>query len=349
MQDAPARNTPKLSIKNGMIDMTHGAGGRAMHALIERVFCKAFNNPWLNQQEDQAQLTIPQERLVMTTDAHVISPLFFPGGNIGSLAINGTVNDVAMAGAKPLYIAASFILEAGLPLQDLQNIVNSMAIAAKQAGVAIVTGDTKVVEKGKGDGVFITTTGIGVIENDIHISAHNAKVGDKIIINGFIGDHGIAILSQREGLNFGTPVISDTANLNDLVAHMVNTTPNIHCMRDPTRGGLATTLNELASQSKVGMQIMESQIPVRTEVASACELLGLDPLYIANEGKLVAICDPKDAESLLQSMQAYPLGKQAAIIGEVIEDSRHFVQLQTQFGGTRIVDWLTGDPLPRIC
>ncbi|MDF1930107.1 hydrogenase expression/formation protein HypE [Legionella pneumophila] len=263
--------------------------------------------------------------------------------------MHGTVNDVAMSGAKPLYLTASFILEEGFPLNDLRKIVYSMADAARQAGVAIIAGDTKVVERGKGDGIFITTTGVGIVPAGIHISGDAAKPGDKIIVSGFIGDHGVAIMAHRNNLEFQTKVQSDTASLHGLVGEMVKAVPELHCLRDPTRGGLATTLNELALQSKVGFVIDESKIPIRTEVASACELLGLDPLYVANEGKLIAICPPEKAERLLTAMKAHPLGLHAEIIGEVIEDHRCFVQLKTKLGGLRIVDWLAGEQLPRIC
>ncbi|WP_295406010.1 hydrogenase expression/formation protein HypE [uncultured Thiocystis sp.] len=339
----------RLDLKNGAVDMSHGAGGRAMAQLIAEVFQKALDNELLAQGNDQALFMPPAGRLVMSTDGHVISPLFFPGGDIGSLAVHGTVNDVAMAGARPLYLAAGFILEEGFPLCELVRIVESMAHAANVAGVPIVTGDTKVVERGKGDGVFITTTGIGVVPDGIHISGDRARPGDAILVSGSMGDHGVAILSKRENLSFGTEIQSDSAALHDLVAAMIDVVPEIRCLRDPTRGGLATTLNELAHQSSVGMQIREQTIPVRPEVAAACELLGLDPLYVANEGKLVAICPAERAEALLSIMRAHPKGTASAIIGEVVEDALRFVQMETGFGGSRIVDWLAGEQLPRIC
>ncbi len=341
--------SPKLNFKEGIINLTHGSGGRAMTQLIEQMFLAAFDNHWLAERNDQACFSVSAGRMVMTTDAHVISPLFFPGGNIGSLSVHGTVNDIVMSGAKPLYLSASFILEEGFPLADLQKIVQSMAAAAQQADVAIIAGDTKVVERGKGDGVFITTTGIGVVPEGVHISGNRAKPGDRILVSGHMGDHGVAIMAHRNNLQFQTTIQSDTAALNDLVAHMIDAVPDIHCLRDPTRGGLATTLNEFASQSNVGFIIEESKIPIRTEVASACELLGLDALYVANEGKLVAICAPDDANTLLAAMRAHPQGKHTEIIGEVIEDPRNFVQLKTKLGGMRIVDWLAGEQLPRIC
>ncbi|MBL7478415.1 hydrogenase expression/formation protein HypE [Legionella bononiensis] len=340
---------PKLNFKDGVINLTHGSGGRAMAQLIDHLFLPAFNNEWLAQKNDQACFAVASGRMVMTTDAHVISPLFFPGGDIGSLSVHGTINDIAMSGAKPLYLTASFILEEGFPLADLKKIVESMASAAKEAQVAIIAGDTKVVERGKGDGVFITTTGIGVVPEGIHISGNRARPGDRVIVSGSIGDHGVAIMAYRNNLQFQTQVQSDTASLHGLVSQMVHAVPDIHCLRDPTRGGLATTLNELALQSEAGFLIDEHKIPVRTEVASACELLGLDALYVANEGKLVVICSAADTELLLASMRSHPLGADAAVIGEVIEDPRHFVQLKTKLGGTRIIDWLIGEQLPRIC
>lgn len=339
----------KLNVKEGLIDLTHGSGGRAMAELIDQMFLAAFDNHWLREKNDQACFEASTGRMVMTTDSHVVSPLFFPGGDIGSLSIHGTINDIVMSGAKPLYLAVSFILEEGFPLADLQKIVASMAHAAKLANVSIITGDTKVVERGKGDGVFITTTGIGVLPSGIHISGNRARVGDSVIVSGYMGDHGVAIMAHRTHLQFQTTIQSDTTSLHDLVSCMVNAVPDIHCMRDPTRGGLATTLNELAAQSHVGFIIEESKIPIQTEVASACELLGLDVLYMANEGKLVAICDPNDTETLLAVMRAHPLGMHAEIIGEVIQDPHHFVQLKTKLGGMRMVDWLVGEQLPRIC
>ncbi|HUX64565.1 hydrogenase expression/formation protein HypE [Sulfuricella sp.] len=338
-----------LDLKNGRVDMTHGSGGRAMAQLVEELFLAAFDNEFLNQQNDQASFHVPGGRMVMATDSHVVSPLFFPGGDIGCLSVHGTLNDVAMAGAVPLYLSAGFILEEGFPLADLVRIVESMARAAREAGVPIVTGDTKVVERGKGDGVFINTTGIGVVPAGVNISGERARPGDAIIVNGPVGDHGVAILSLRENLSFGTAIQSDTAALHGLVAEMVGAVADIHVLRDPTRGGLATTLNEIARQSGVGMMLRETDLPIRGEVRAACEFLGLDPLYSANEGKLVAICPRDDADALLAAMRAHPLGREAALIGEVIEDDHHFVQMETAFGGRRIVDWLTGEQLPRIC
>ncbi|MES9853951.1 MAG: hydrogenase expression/formation protein HypE [Candidatus Thiodiazotropha sp. L084R] len=339
----------RLDTRNAKVDMTHGSGGRAMAQLIEELFLKHFDNELLRQANDQASFEVAEGRMVMSVDGHVISPLFFPGGDIGSLAVHGTINDVAMSGARPSYLSAGFILEEGFPLADLERIVISMGQAASEAGVPIVTGDTKVVEKGKGDGVFITTTGIGVVPKGVSISGDRAKAGDVILVNGSIGDHGVTIMSSRENLTFETSITSDSAALHRLVEKMVDTAPDIHCLRDPTRGGLATTLNELARQSQVGMHLLEEYIPVKPAVASACELLGLDPLYVANEGKLICICSEADAEQLLPVMQEDPLGQESAIIGRVTDDPHHFVQMETLFGGSRVVDWLSGEQLPRIC
>jgi hydrogenase expression/formation protein HypE len=338
-----------LDIRHGRVDMSHGSGGRAMAQLVEQLFAAAFANEWLAQRNDQALLPRPEGRIVMSTDCHVVSPLFFPGGDIGCLSVHGTINDVAMSGAQPLWLSAGFILEEGFPLADLQRIVDSMAHAAREAGVPIVTGDTKVVEAGKGDGVFIATTGVGVVPPGLLISGDRARPGDRIIVSGSVGDHGMAVMSQRESLAFGTDLMSDTAALHGLVAAMVAAVPEVRALRDPTRGGLATTLNELAAQSGVGMTIDEAAVPVQRQVAAACEFLGLDPLYVANEGKLVAIVPAAQADRLLEVMRGHPLGREAALIGEVAEDAHHFVQMRTRFGGRRIVDWLAGDQLPRIC
>ncbi|WP_426416037.1 hydrogenase expression/formation protein HypE [Aestuariirhabdus sp. LZHN29] len=343
------RGNSQLNFDKGCVEMIHGSGGKAMAQLIDGLFLKAFDNPYLRQLNDQASFALPPGKVVMATDSHVISPLFFPGGNIGSLSVHGTVNDVAMAGATPCFLSAGFILEEGFPLRDLKRIVESMAAAALDAGVPIVTGDTKVVERGKGDGVFINTTGVGVIPEAIDMGGDRVQVGDRIIVSGPIGDHGVAIMSLRENLTFETAIESDSQSLHDLVAVMVAMVPQIHCLRDPTRGGLATTLNEIAQQAGVGMQIHEADVPVRPQVAAACEFLGLDPLYVANEGKLVAFCPPDRSDELLAAMRAHPKGAEACIIGEVTEDSHHFVQMQTSFGGNRIVDWLNGEQLPRIC
>jgi hydrogenase expression/formation protein HypE len=339
-----------LDIKNGHVDMAHGSGGRAMAQLIEELFAKYLGNEYLAQGDDGALLPAPSAgKLVMATDCHVVSPLFFPGGDIGCLSVHGTINDVAMMGAQPLWLAAGFILEEGFKLADLARIVQSMAAAAKEAGVPIVTGDTKVVERGKGDGVFITTTGVGVVAPGMELSGNKARPGDLILVSGTLGDHGMAIMAERESLGFESPIVSDTAALHGLIAAMRASRADIHVLRDPTRGGLATTLNEIAKQSGVGMMLQEKALPVQPAVNAACEFLGLDPLYVANEGKLVAICAENDAEKLLAAMRAHPLGMNAAIVGTVHEDAHHFVQMTTGFGGKRIVDWLSGEQLPRIC
>ncbi|MGX1500168.1 hydrogenase expression/formation protein HypE [Labrenzia sp. MBR-25] len=338
-----------VSFRTGSVDMTHGGGGRAMAELIRDLFHRHLSNPILDQGHDAALFGVPAGRLVLSTDGHVISPLFFPGGDIGSLAVHGTVNDVAMAGARPLYLTAGFILEEGFPLADLERIVMSMARAADEAGVPIVTGDTKVVEKGKGDGVFITTTGLGVVPDGVHIAAEKARPGQAILLSGSIGDHGVAILSSRENLEFETVIRSDSAALHTLVADMIHEVPGISVLRDPTRGGLAATLNEIARAAGTGMLLDEAAIPVKPDVAAACELLGLDPLYVANEGKLICLCEAADAERLLAVMRRHPHGADAALIGEVVEDDNALVRMRTGFGGQRVVDWLAGEQLPRIC
>ena len=339
-----------LDLKLGHVDMAHGSGGRAMAQLIDELFARHLGNDYLAQGDDGALLPPPGEgRLVMATDAHVVSPLIFPGGDIGCLSVHGTINDVAVMGAEPLYLSAAFILEEGFEFADLERIVKSMAEAAKAAGVPVVTGDTKVVERGKGDGVFITTTGVGVVRPGCELSGRNARPGDVILVSGTLGDHGMAIMAERESLGFESPIVSDTAALHGLIAAMRASGAEIHVLRDPTRGGLATTLNEIARQSGVGMMLQEKALPVTPAVGAACEFLGLDPLYVANEGKLVAICPESDAEPLLNAMRSHPLGKGAAIVGSVHEDPHHFVQMTTAFGGKRIVDWLSGEQLPRIC
>ncbi len=341
--------TRALDLKNGRVDMSQGSGGRAMAQLIGELFAAAFDNEFLAQGNDGATLPHASGRLVMATDSHVVSPLFFAGGDIGCLSVHGTINDVAVMGAQPLYLSAGFILEEGFPLADLKRIVESMAQAAREAGVPIVTGDTKVVEQGKGDGVFITTTGVGVMREGVQLSGDLAQPGDRILLSGSIGDHGMAILSQREGLSFSAPIVSDTAALHDLIEAMLDTGAQLRVLRDPTRGGLATTLNEIAKQSGVGMMLQESAIKVNQPVEAACEFLGLDPLYVANEGKLIAICAPGDEDKLLAAMRAHPLGREASVIGEVLNDRHGFVQMTTRLGGRRVVDWLAGEQLPRIC
>jgi hydrogenase expression/formation protein HypE len=339
----------RLDIKNGRVDLSHGSGGRAMAQLIVDIFHDALDNDWLRRGNDQAAFDVDAGRMVMTTDGYVISPLFFPGGDIGALAVHGTINDIAMAGARPLYLSASFIIEEGFALADLKRIADSMGAATRAAGVAVITGDAKVVERGKADGVFISTTGIGVVPNGLELSAEKARPGDRVLISGSIGDHGVAVMSKRQNLTFDD-IVSDSAALHDLVAAMMATGGSaLRVMRDPTRGGLAATLNELAQQSGVGFRIDEDTLPVKPEVAAACELLGLDPLYVANEGKLVAVVAPQAADAVLATMRRHPLGRDAAMIGDVIADDHRFVQMTTAFGGGRIVDWLSGEQLPRIC
>jgi hydrogenase expression/formation protein HypE len=341
-----------LDLRQGRIDMNHGAGGRASAQLISELFSAAFDNDYLRQGNDGALLPMPAgHRLVMATDAHVISPLFFPGGDIGSLAVHGTVNDVAMLGAVPLYLSASFILEEGFALAELKRIVDSMAAASRSAGVPVVTGDTKVVERGKGDGVFISTTGVGAVPEGRVIGGAMARPGDVVIVSGTLGEHGVAVLSRRESLAFETEIVSDSQPLHTLVAAMLAAVPEgaVHVLRDPTRGGLATTLNEIAQQSGVGVTLQEAAIPVLPQVEAACELLGLDPLYVANEGKLVAFVAPEAAAAALAALRAHPAGAGAVVVGEATADPHHFVQMATRFGGRRMVDWLSGEQLPRIC
>lgn len=327
----------------------HGSGGKLSAELVRDVFLPAFGNPTLARLNDQAVVQVNGSRLAITTDSFVVKPLFFPGGDIGSLAVHGTINDLAMGGAQPLFLSAAFILEEGLPLETLQRVVASLQRAAADANVQIVTGDTKVVEKGKGDGLFINTTGIGLVPDGLELSADCARPGDKVILSGFIGDHGIAILAQREGLEFETTIESDSAALHTLVARMLKKSTAIHCIRDPTRGGVSSTLNEIAEQSRIGIEIEEERIPVREDVRGACEMLGLDPLYVANEGKLVAIVAPDAADELVQTMREHPLGREARIIGTVSDTNAGLVTMRTTLGTTRIVDMLAGDQLPRIC
>ena len=351
MNDQVYKLKTSLDIKNGLIDLNFGAGGKQMLQLIEGMFVRAFDNEYLNQRNDQAMLGDIKGRIVMSTDGHVVTPLIFPGGDIGKLSVCGTINDICMSGAKPLYLTTSFIIEEGFPLKSLQEIVISMAKTSKECNVPIVTGDTKVVEKGKaGDGIFVTTTGIGtVLDSRLNISLSNAKAGDKIIISGDIGDHGIAIMSKRENLDFETEIKSDVAALHDLVRVIAEAAPNVHCLHDPTRGGVASALNEIAQLSNVSMLIDEATFPVKPAVRSACEFLGIDPLYVANEGKLIVICKDKDVKTILMFMRQHPLGKNSTIIGRVTEDKDHFVYMTTLFEGTRLLQWPSGEQLPRIC
>ncbi|MGD1039370.1 MAG: hydrogenase expression/formation protein HypE [Dehalococcoidales bacterium] len=328
--------------------LAHGSGGKLAHDLIVKNFVSALDNPLLSQMDDAAVFDV-KHRLAFTTDSYVVNPIFFPGGNIGKLAVCGTVNDLATSGAHPLYLSLAFIIEEGLPLSDLQQVVESIKATADEAGVKIVTGDTKVVNRGSADKLFINTSGIGIIPERRNISGSNARPGDKVILSGTIGDHGIAVLSKREGLSFATNLESDCAPLAGLVAVMLKASRNIHSLRDPTRGGLATTLNELAEQSKVGIRIEETQIPVKDAVLGACEMLGFDPLYVANEGKMVAIVAAEDTGKILKAMKKQRYGKDAAIIGEVVSDHPGRVVMKTLLGSSRIVDMLVGDLLPRIC
>jgi hydrogenase expression/formation protein HypE len=340
---------PTPIFNHKQIVLGHGSGGKLTNDLIQKVFVPAFNNDYLSRLDDQAVLQLNGSRVAFTTDAFVVTPIFFSGGDIGRLAINGTVNDLAMSGAKPLYIAAAFILEEGLATEELQRVVNSMSAAAREANVLLVTGDTKVVNRGKGDKLFITTTGLGVVDPSIQISADRALPGDKILLSGTIGDHGMAIMSQRENLEFESTIESDTAALHTLVACMLDAGVEIHCLRDPTRGGVATTLNEIAGSSRTGMIIDERQIPVRETVKGACEILGLDPLYVANEGKLLAIVAPDSGAAALRTMREHPLGRDTQVIGEIVNDHPGMVLMKTSIGGTRVVDVLFGEQLPRIC
>ena len=345
----PGSACPVPITHHEQIVLGHGSGGKLSAQLIEQVFLPAFRNPVLDRLDDQAVLDINSSRLAFTTDAFVVTPLFFPGGDIGRLAVNGTVNDLAMSGARPLYLAATFILEEGLPMPELRRVVDSMREASTAAGVQLVAGDTKVVDRGKADKLFISTTGIGVLEKPVTISANRAKPGDKIILSGYIGDHGMAILSQRESLEFEGVIESDCAALHKLVREMLEVSLDIHCLRDPTRGGVATVLNEIACRSNVGMMLNADDIPVRDTVRGACEILGLDPLYVANEGKLVAIVAAPAAEAILNRMKKNPLGTDARVIGEVIADHPGMVVMKTEIGGTRVIDTLFGEQLPRIC
>jgi hydrogenase expression/formation protein HypE len=337
-----------LAIKDTVL-LGHGSGGKLSAELIHDIFLPAFHNPILANLDDQAVVNIGGQRVAISTDSFVVHPRFFPGGDIGSLAVHGTVNDLAMGGATPLFLSAAFIIEEGFAIDELRRIVDSLRKAAADAGVQVITGDTKVVERGKGDGLFINTTGVGLVPEGINLSANRALPGDKVLLSGSIGDHGIAILAQREGLEFESEIQSDSAALHTLVAAMLSASREIRCMRDPTRGGVSSSLNEIAQQSRVGIEIEEALLPVHQEVAGACELLGLDPLYVANEGKLIAIVAPEAADVVLNAMQSHPLGAEARIIGEVVAEHAGMVTMLTPFGTSRIVDMLSGDQLPRIC
>jgi hydrogenase expression/formation protein HypE len=345
--DRARRRRPK--IREERITMSHGSGGKATQTLIEAIFLDTFRNPLLEPLEDSAQLTIGGSRVALTTDSYVVSPLFFPGGDIGDLAVNGTVNDLSVAGATPLYLSAGFILEEGFPVADLTRVVASMRDAAVAAGVHVVTGDTKVVQRGKADGCYINTAGVGLIERDVTLGVAEARPGDAIIVSGPIGDHGITIMLARGELDIEADVRSDTAPLNGLVSGLLDAVPGTRALRDATRGGVATILNEIAKAADVGVLASEDDIPVRAEVRGASELLGIDPMYVACEGRLVAVVPGDEADRAVVALRADPLGEQAAVIGRVTAEQPGIVRLKTAFGGTRIVDLLVGDPLPRIC
>lgn len=336
-------------MESATIQLDQGSGGRATHELVRELFVQSFRNEYLLEMNDSALLQVENGRMAMTTDSYVVDPVVFPGGNIGSLAVHGTVNDLAMSGARPLYLTAGFILEEGLPFPLLREIVGSMAEAAREAGVYIVAGDTKVVPRGKADKIFINTAGVGTVPPGISIGGQYARPGDAVLINGTIGDHGMAVLCKREGLAFENEIRSDSAPLNDLVGALLEVCPEIHVLRDPTRGGVATTLNEIAVQSGVGIRLEEASLPVREDVAGACELLGLDPLYVANEGKVLILAPARHSEELLETLRKHPLGQNARLIGEVIADDPGRVFLRTRIGGHRLLDMLRGEQLPRIC
>ena len=336
-------------MKTDKILLDHGSGGKMSHRLIGEIMLPIFDNPILSPLNDGAIFDIKGNRLAFSTDTYVVDPIFFPGGCIGDLAINGTVNDLAMCGATPLYLSVGLVIEEGFPMTDLEKILKKMSNAAEKAGVKVVTGDTKVVTKGAADKIFINTSGIGQIPEQVDISGHRACPGDKIILSGSIAEHGVAVLTQREGMTFDSSVFSDTAPLNHLVNKMLSVCRDIHVLRDPTRGGVATALNEIADKSDVGIRIYEEKIPLKDDVAGICELLGLDPIYIANEGKLLAFVEPDHAEAVLKAIIEDDFGKDASVIGEVVSDYPGKVIMQTSIGGTRIIDMLTGDQLPRIC
>ena len=329
--------------------LAHGGGGKLTHQLIQKMVLPQFRNEFLEPLHDGAVFSINGSRLAFSTDSFVVNPIFFPGGDIGKLAIHGTVNDLAMCGARPLYLSAGFILEEGLPMADLWRVICSMQEAAAQAGVALVTGDTKVVDRGKGDQIFINTSGVGLVEPGVRIHPGRARVGDKVLINGPIAVHGIAIMSVREGLEFESEIISDTAPLNTLVQAILAACKDVHVLRDPTRGGITSALAEIAEQARVGIRLNEVSIPLSEAVKGACEILGLDPLHVANEGKVLALVPPEAAAAVLAAMRSHPLGREAALIGEVVDDHHGMVTMKTAVGGSRVVDMLSGEQLPRIC
>jgi len=341
------RLRPKL--KDELVTLAHGAGGKATHVLVDALFLEELRNPLLEPLADAALFQENGTRLAFTTDSFVVKPLFFPGGDIGSLAVHGTVNDLAVVGARPLYLSAGFIVEEGFPTTDLRRIAFSMAEAAREAGVAVIAGDTKVVEKGKGDGLYVNTAGVGVLERDLELSPAQVRAGDRVLVSGSLGDHGMAVMIARGELDLEVELESDTAPLAGLVGALLDAVEGVRWLRDPTRGGLATVLNELALAANVAVRLDEAALPLRPEVIGACEILGIDPLYVANEGKLVAVVAPEDANAALAALRSHPLGREAALAGEVQAQPEGLVLLDTAFGGSRVVDMLVGDPLPRIC
>jgi hydrogenase expression/formation protein HypE len=349
MGETPFGACPAPLSRYERVLLGHGSGGRLSAELLRQVFLPAFSSPVLAALEDQATVAVPAGKIAITTDSFVVRPLFFPGGDIGKLAVNGSVNDLAVGGARPLFLAAAFILEEGLPVADLQRVVESMRRACDEAEVALVTGDTKVVDRGKGDGIFITTTAVGVVPEGRALSIASARPGDAVLVSGTLGDHGVAILSVREGIEFETPLESDCAPLTGLSAALLGACPGVRCMRDPTRGGLSSALNEMAEASRVGVELDEAAIPLKPEVRSACEMLGLDPLYVACEGRLVATVPAEDAARALQAMRAHPLGRDAAIVGRVVADHAELVTVRSLVGGERVLPLLSGEQLPRIC
>ncbi len=343
------RRRLKPKIKDELVTLAHGAGGKATHALVEALFLAELGNPLLDPLTDAAVFRQNGASLAFTTDSYVVKPLFFPGGDIGELAVNGTVNDLAMAGARPLLLSAGFIVEEGFPIADLRKVAASMGRAAREADVVIAAGDTKVVERGKGDGVYVNTSGVGILERDVELSPESIRPGDRVLVSGSLGDHGMAIMIARGELELEVELESDTAPLHDLAAAILDAAPATHCLRDLTRGGLATALNELAMAAGASIVLDEAAIPLRPEVVGACEILGIDPLYVANEGKLTAVVPPEQAGAALEALRSHPLGSAAALVGEVTDDPDALVLLDTAFGGRRVVDMLVGDPLPRIC
>jgi hydrogenase expression/formation protein HypE len=338
----PLRDYPKIILG-------HGGGGKLSAELVQHLFLPAFTNEQLVRLGDSAVFSLNGSRLAVSTDSFVVQPLFFPGGNIGELAVNGTVNDISMSGARPIFLTAGFIIEEGLPMENLAKIVDSMAAAAEKAGVTIIAGDTKVVDKGHGDGLFINTSGLGLISDGLNIGPDKAKPGDAVILNGTIGDHGMAVMSVREGLQFETTITSDSAALNGLIGDILNVTKNVHVLRDPTRGGVAASLNEIAQASQAGIVIEEQKLPLKTAVRSACELLGMDPLFVANEGKVLVFVPQEQAERVVDAMRQHPLGEEAVIIGRVVAEHPGMLILQTGIGGKRVVTMQIGEQLPRIC